>query len=55
MEIVVLGRRNKQIALDLGLSRATVKLHRGLVMKKMRADSLAELVRIVGVTGTPSG
>ena len=55
MEFVVLGRRNKQIAIDLGLSEATVKLHRGLVMKKMRADSLADLVRMVGDADVPAG
>ena len=53
MEFVVLGRRNRQIALDLGLSEATVKLHRGFVMKKMRAESLADLVRMIGDAGAP--
>ncbi|MBP2227679.1 FixJ family two-component response regulator [Azospirillum agricola] len=45
--MVVAGRRNKQIAGDLGLSEATVKLHRGQAMRKLEAQSVVELVRIV--------
>jgi FixJ family two-component response regulator len=44
MMMVVAGRLNKQIAAELRISDATVKVHRGQVMRKMRARSLAELV-----------
>jgi FixJ family two-component response regulator len=42
---VAQGRLNKQIAYDLGISEVTVKLHRGNVMRKMEAASVAELIR----------
>lgn len=46
MELVTAGRLNKQVAGDLGLSEITVKIHRGSAMRKMRARTLPDLVRM---------
>jgi len=46
MDLVVTGRLNKQIAADLKISEITVKLHRGQVMRKMSATSIADLVKM---------
>jgi FixJ family two-component response regulator len=51
MARVVTGRLNKQIAADLDLSEVTVKVHRGQVMRKMLAKSLADLVRMADKLG----
>jgi FixJ family two-component response regulator len=51
MALVTSGLMNKQIAGELGLSEITVKIHRGHVMRKMRARSLADLVRMSEVLG----
>jgi FixJ family two-component response regulator len=51
MALVVTGRMNKQIAADIDLSEITVKVHRGNVMHKMGAKSLAELVRMADRLG----
>jgi FixJ family two-component response regulator len=53
MKLVVAGRVNKQIAAELGLSLVTVKVHRGQVMRKMLAKSVAELVRMADRLGLP--
>ena len=46
MTLLVSGRVNKQIAAEIGISEVTVRLHRGQIMRKMRASSLAALIRI---------
>jgi FixJ family two-component response regulator len=53
MVLVVAGRRNKEIASEMGISEATVKLHRGHVMQKMHALTLAALVRMADALELP--
>src|SRR5437870_7084851 len=57
LEHVVAGELNKQIAGDMGITEATVKMHRARVMVKMKAQSVAELARLTeryGIRGTNS-
>ena len=54
MALVTAGLMNKQIAAQLDVSEVTVKVHRGNAMGKMRARSLAELVRMADVLGIRS-
>src|SRR6202035_686037 len=49
MMMVTTGKMNKQIAGDLGISEITVKIHRGRAMRKMGAETLADLVRMAEV------
>jgi FixJ family two-component response regulator len=49
MALVVRGLLNKQVGGELGISETTVKTHRGRVMQKMNANSLADLVKMAGV------
>ena len=51
MGLVVRGRLNKQVGFELGISEITVKAHRGQVMRKMNARSLADLVNIAAKLG----
>ena len=54
MRLVVAGLLNKQIAGELNITEFTVKIHRGRVMRKMHADSLADLVRLAESLGIHS-
>jgi two-component system response regulator FixJ len=47
LDLLILGKQNKQIAQDLGVSPRTVEIHRARVMEKMDAQSVAELVRMM--------
>ena len=51
MALVVSGLLNKQVGFELGISEITVKAHRGRVMRKMEATSLADLVNIAARLG----
>lgn len=51
MALVARGLLNKQIAAEIGLSEITVKVHRGQAMRKMRADSVADLIRMADGLG----
>jgi FixJ family two-component response regulator len=54
MQQVISGLLNKQVAAELNITEYTVKIHRGQVMRKMRADSLAHLVRMADSLGIRS-
>jgi FixJ family two-component response regulator len=55
MALIVSGLRNKPIGAELGISEITVKAHRGQVMRKMQADSLASLVKMGAKLDLPTG
>lgn len=51
--LIVSGLLNKQAAAELGISEVTIQIHRGKIMAKMQAQSLAELVRLAGMLTIP--
>ena len=53
LELVVSGKLNKQVGGELGISEITVKAHRGRVMRKMKAGSIADLVKMAGKLSSP--
>ena len=53
LPLVVSGLLNKQAAAELGISEVTIQIHRGKIMQKMQAGSLAELVRMAGMLEIP--
>jgi FixJ family two-component response regulator len=55
MELVVSGLLNKQVAWELGIGESTIKAHRGQVMQKMKANSLADLVKMVSTLDPARG
>ena len=53
---VVSGKRNRQIAVELGTAEQTIKIHRASLMKKLKAESLADLIKLterLGITSSP--
>jgi FixJ family two-component response regulator len=54
LPLLVSGLLNKQVAVELGISEVTVQTHRGKIMQKMKADSLADLVRMAGTLKIPT-
>jgi len=55
LALVVAGRRNKQIAFEIGTSEVTVKVHRTNLMRKLQASSLADLIMMATKLGIPEG
>ena len=55
MELVVSGLLNKQVAWELGIGESTIKAHRGQVMQKMKASSLADLVKMASTLDPARG
>jgi FixJ family two-component response regulator len=55
LPFIVRGFLNKQTAYELGTAEITIRIHRGNIMKKMKADSLADLIRFADRLGIPQG